>query len=226
MEFAGTAEPTPWTREWTAEGVIQVLEPLVEPRRKERIADVGASRIDSVTVLMDAPHDPHNGAAVIRSCDAFGVDTLHVVLRDEPFLASRTVAKGSERWLNVAVHPTAAHAVQTLRQAGYRLVATHPAGTLSPEDLSDLPRFALVVGNEHDGIRDELARAADETVHVPMRGFVESLNVSVSAAILLAAATRHRAGDLTSGARRSFYAKGLYRSVSRAADVLRASSPR
>jgi tRNA (guanosine-2'-O-)-methyltransferase len=116
--------------------------------------------------------------------------------------------------------------VRTLRQAGYRLIATHPTGSLCPEDLAGVRRLALVGGNEHDGIRDELVNAADETVHVPMRGFVESLNVSVSAAILLCAATRHRPGDLTHGARRSFYAKGLYRSVSRAADVLRASSPR
>src|SRR6185369_11894156 len=83
------------------EAVIAGLEPFATSERCARLRDVFASRLDTVTVLMDAPHDPHNGAAVIRSCDAFGVARLHIVERVEEFLAANTVARGSERWVDV-----------------------------------------------------------------------------------------------------------------------------
>ncbi len=209
--------------EWSPEGVIELLEPLTLPARRKRLSDVIAMRLDSVTVLMDAPHDPHNGSAILRSADAFGVQTVHVVPRTEPFAISGNVAKGTERWVDVVRHPSADAAVNTLQNAGYRLVATHPGGELCPEALAEIPRLALVMGNEHDGISAALARAAEQTVRIPMRGFVESLNVSVSAAILLAFATRDRPGDCDAKRKQLLYAQGLFRSVSRAREVLEAS---
>lgn len=216
----------PWSPDWTAEGVIAVLEPLVLSPRRERVRSVVGKRLGSVTVLMDAPHDPHNGAAVMRSCDAFGVQELHVVPRDEPFLVSGGVAKGTERWIDVIRHPTPLHATRALLERGFELVATHPAGELLPAGLAGIERLALVLGNEHDGICGALQQAAGRSVRIPMRGFVESLNVSVSAAVLLEAATRGRPGDLPEAEKRLLYARGLFRSVSRAAQVLAASSPR
>src|SRR5947208_16742632 len=78
---------------------IAILEPLVGEERRARLQRVIADRLECITVLMDAPHDPHNGAAVLRSCDAFGVQRLHVVERHEPFLVATTVSKGSEKWV-------------------------------------------------------------------------------------------------------------------------------
>ena len=89
----------PWGPDWSVEAVIATLEPLVVEPRRSRIRSVVAERLGSVVVLMDAPHDPHNGAAVLRSCDAFGVQQLHVVPRNEPFQAAGAVAKGTERWV-------------------------------------------------------------------------------------------------------------------------------
>jgi tRNA (guanosine-2'-O-)-methyltransferase len=221
--FEPDARTEPWPSGWAAEDVIRILEPLVLPARRERIATVLAARLDCVTVLMDAPHDPYNGGAVLRSCDAFGVSTLHVVPRIEPFLASRTVTKGTERWVDVSLHETPSRAVSALRSKGYRLVAAQPLGRLSPEDLRSMERVAIVLGNERDGISEELARSADDAVRVPMRGFVESLNVSVTAAILLSAATHGRSGDLPDEARTLLYARGLFRTVPRASEVLAAS---
>jgi tRNA (guanosine-2'-O-)-methyltransferase len=215
----------PWIAPWTDEGVIALLEPLVVEPRRARILEVVDGRVGSVTVLMDAPHDPHNGAAVLRSADAFGVQTVHVVPRLEPFLVAGGVAKGTERWVDVELHESPERAVEALECAGFELVATHPKGELVPEDLGALPRLALVLGNEHDGISERLAGAARRSVRIPMRGFVESLNMSVSAAILLAAATRTRSGDLGNRERRRLYARGLYRTVSRAAEILAASAP-
>jgi tRNA (guanosine-2'-O-)-methyltransferase len=104
-----------------------------------------------------------------------------------------------------------------------QLVATHPAGELAPEDLAAVPRLALVLGNEREGIDPEIEAACSQRVQVPMRGFVESLNVSVTAAILLHAATRARTGDLDAATRRRLYARGLYLSVPQAAKVLAAT---
>ena len=116
--------------------------------------------------------------------------------------------------------------MESLREAGFTLVATHPEGELLPEDLVNIPKLALVLGNEHEGIGEVLMRAADRSVRVPMRGFVESLNVSVSAAVLLAAATRDRPGDLPADDQRRLYARGLFRSVHRAGEILANLQPR
>ncbi len=214
---------TPWPADWTTEEVIRVLEPLAGERRRARIEAVVRERLGSVTVLMDGPRDPHNASAVMRSCDAFGVQELHIVPRDEPFVAGKMVAKGTEHWVDVIHHEEPRSAVDALRARGFELVATHPEGELEPEALAEMPRIALIVGHEHDGIREELERAAALRVRVPMRGFVESLNVSVAAALLLRAATRGRPGDLSEEERRRLYARGLVRSVPRALDVLAAS---
>ncbi len=216
----------PWGDGWSPTGVIEALSPWAGERRKSRMLEVVGSRLGSVTVLMDAPRDPHNAAAVLRSCDAFGVPELHIVPRDEPFLAGKAVAKGTQRWVDVVVHESPAAAVEALRGRGFTLVSTHPQGALVPEALRELPRLALVLGNEHDGIRTELEQAAEHSVRVPMRGFVESLNVSVAAALLLSAATADRPGDLPEPERLRLYARGLWHSVPRAFDILAASDPR
>lgn len=216
----------PWRGSWSAEGVISALEALVTPARRARLHQVVEQRLGTVTLLMDAPHDPHNGAAVVRTCDAFGVQALHVVERTEPFLISSRVTQGAERWVDVVTHPTPEAALTRLAAGNFALVASHPEGNLEPADLLTIPRLALVVGNEHDGICKALTEAAPRSVRIPMRGFAESLNVSVSAALLLFAATHGRAGDLPEAERRLLYARGLFRSLPRAADVLEALAPR
>jgi tRNA (guanosine-2'-O-)-methyltransferase len=112
-----------------------------------------------------------------------------------------------------------------LHADGFTTVATHPEGNLSPEDLGRLPRVALILGNEHDGLRDALHEGAQESVRIPMRGFVESFNVSVAAAVLLYAATLGRAGDLPESEQLRLYARALTRSVPRAREILKASRP-
>lgn len=212
----------PWPAPWTPEAVIETLEPLAVDERRARLWSVVHRRIGSVTVLMDAPHDPHNAAAVLRSCDALGIPRVHLVPRDEDFAVGRTVSKGAERWIEVVPHRSPQDALCALHAQGYVTVATHPEGNLAPEALADLPRVALILGNEHDGICDALHAGARESVRIPMRGFVESFNVSVAAAVLLYAATRGREGDLTEAERQRYYARALVRSVPRALDVLSA----
>jgi tRNA (guanosine-2'-O-)-methyltransferase len=201
--------------------VIRVLEPMVTETRCARLREVIARRLTSVAVVFDRPYDPHNGAAVVRSCEAFGVQQLHIIERPEtPFAMARSVARGAEKWIDVACHAAAPSVIAWARATGMPLVATHPEGELSPADLAKMPRVAVVLGNEREGIHPELALACAARVRVPMRGFVESLNVSVTAAILLHATTQGRAGDLDAPTRRRLYARGLYLSVQHAEDVL------
>lgn len=214
--------PTPG---WTAAAVIRTLEPLALPARTERLRAVLSERIDSVTVALDNPHDPHNGSAVLRSCDAFGVQTLHVLSQHEPFLASRSISQGSHHWVDVVSHHSPTDLVETLRASRHSIVVTHPQGRLTLADLPRLPRVALVLGNEHAGVSPEIAALADDTLRIPMRGFVESLNLSVSAALVLEAATRGRAGDLSEAARENVYARWLQSTVPRADEVLLALKP-
>ena len=203
--------------------VIRVLEQIVQPPRQKRLKEVIARRLQSVQVVFDAPHDPHNGAAMIRSCEAFGVQYLHVVERIEPFLAAASVARSAEQWIDIVRHPGVDGAIRAAREGNIELVGAHPDGELLPADLASIPRVAIVMGNERDGIADELMRACTRRVRVPMRGFVESLNVSVTAAILLSAATMGRDGDLDDEARLRLYARGLYLSVPRAREILASS---
>lgn len=205
---------------FAAREVIRRLEPFVLDRRRDRLLEAVDARLDSVQVVFDAPHDPHNGAAVLRSCEAFGVQHVHVIERRETFLAAPSVARGAEKWVDVHRHATTTEAIAALRARGLELVGAHPEGTLAPEDLATLPRVCLVLGNERDGIAGDLAAACDRSVRVPMRGLVESLNVSVTAAILLSYATRGRPGDLPPEDRDRLYARGLYLTVDKAERIL------
>lgn len=205
-----------------AERVVALLEPLVLERRARKLRETIGRRLASVQVVFDAPHDPHNGAAVVRSCEAFGVQYVNVVERKEKFLLAPSVARGSEKWVDLRLWKSCAEAIERMRDTdGLELVAAHPDGELAPEDLASIPRLGIVLGNERDGIAEDLLSACARRVRVPMRGFVESLNVSVSAAILLSAATRNREGDLSRAEFMRVYARGLYLTVERADDVLR-----
>jgi tRNA (guanosine-2'-O-)-methyltransferase len=206
------------------EFVIRTLAPLLTDERRKRLELVIERRLSSVMIGLDAPYDPHNGAAVLRSCEAFGVRELHVVEREgTPFAVARSVARGAEKWVDVVCHQTPDTFLAAARLSSMRLVAAHANGELLPKDLVRIPRLALVLGNERGGIRQELAAACAQSVRVPMRGFAESLNLSVSAAILLHAATAGRPGDLDEDERIRLYARGLYLSFERADDILASS---
>lgn len=205
---------------WTAVGVIETLEPLALPERVERLRQVLDKRQTSVTVLLDNPHDPHNASAVLRSCDAFGVQQVHVAEVHESFALARKVAKGSHHWVDVLRYPSRGRALSALLEREYEVVVTHPDGELEPEDLCSIPRLALALGNERDGVDPQIYSAARRSVRIPMCGFVESLNMSVSAAILVRAACRGRAPDLTPAERQNLLARWLRHSVPRSDEIL------
>ena len=125
-----------------AKRVIRLLEPLVLERRRDRLLEVIGKRLDSIQVVFDAPHDPHNGAAVVRSCEALGVQFVHVIERKELFLASPTVARGAEKWVDLRRWTSPAECIAHLRAQNLELVAADADGELEPADLASIPRMA------------------------------------------------------------------------------------
>lgn len=213
--------PPPWAESWSDRSVIAALEPLVVERRRSRLQEVISHRTTDVTLLLDGVRDPHNCAAILRSCDAFGVQEVNAVTAGERFLVARRIAQGAEHWLHVRRHPDSLRAAEDLLSRGFTLLAADPEGELVPEDLGEFRRLCLVLGNEHFGVSDALRERCQGSVRVPMFGFAQSLNVSVTAALLLCRAVAQRAGNLQPPVRDRLYAEALYRTVPRSAEVLR-----
>lgn len=205
-------EPTaalPYPLEW----IEQALTPLLLPARQRRIDDVAAARIGSVCVVLDSIIDPHNAAAILRTADAMGVGEVHLVELGVHALITQRITRGCERWMDLSVHRGPAPCVDALRARGFSILVADARATMSLDEASEVPRAALVFGNEHTGVGDALRDAADGAFAVPMRGMVESYNVSVAAGITLHAVTRRRLGDLAEPARRALRARFLMESV-------------
>jgi tRNA (guanosine-2'-O-)-methyltransferase len=203
---------------------ITALEGFVTPERREKLLRNIERRVRSVNVILDSFHDPHNGAAIVRTADVFGLQYVHVLERYESFLAARSVARGSERWVDVTAHRSVDDIAKALPPDKIEWIAAHPDGELEPGDLTVLKEpFAIVVGSEREGIGQDLASRCRRAVRVPMRGYAESLNVSVTTGILLYEATKGRAGDLLEHERRQLYLRGLVQSLQRAHDLLAAA---
>lgn len=167
----------------------------VTPRRQARFAEVLDQRTRRITVVLEDFYDSHNISAVLRTCDALGVQDVHVIETEHEFEHEPEIALGSEKWLTVHRYgnsPDSRRAcVASLRQAGYRLLAVTPhADARPPEEIDVSGPCALVFGTEKEGLTGEIMDASDGAVRIPMCGFVESLNVSVAAALCLYPMTR------------------------------------
>lgn len=163
---------------------------LAEFMTAERFAvlrDAAMQRMHYMTVVAENMYHGQNAAALIRHCDAFGLQRMHTVETLCTFSPNPEVARGSERWVEVQRHASTREAIASLKGAGYRIVATTPHREDTTPETFDVARgpFALVFGTEHAGISDEVIASADEFLRIPMCGLVESLNVSASAAILI-----------------------------------------
>jgi tRNA (guanosine-2'-O-)-methyltransferase len=164
------------------------------PERKARIDAVVAARTRTLTVVMEAFCDPQNVNAVLRTCDAFGVQEIHVVEGPmKPWDRNKKISQNADKWLDVVRWTSTAECLGALRQRGYAVYATHLGeGSVGLGELSFAPQVALVFGNESRGVSDEALALADARYAIPMRGFSQSLNVSVAAAVSLARAVERR----------------------------------
>ncbi|MCB9666845.1 MAG: RNA methyltransferase [Myxococcales bacterium] len=181
-----------------AKDVIKALTPLLSEERVARIDEVVSKRIRSVVVVLEEMNDPYNASAVLRSAEAFGIQEVHFIERVPRFAVSGGVTQGSDRWLDIVRHDSAQSCVGHLHSRGYRVfVADGRAPMFTPLDrLVSSDKVAVVFGNEHAGASAVIRALADGVTAVPMRGFVESLNLSVAVAVTLHSLTAHRSGDL------------------------------
>lgn len=203
-----------------AERVIEALSPFITPERLSRIETVVMGRTRRGVIVLDQTTDPHNASAVLRTADAFGVQEVHVIAGDQPFTAPLHVARGSAHWLDILRHDTAQACADQLHARGYRILVASMEGKVMPSQLRDHEPVAVVFGNEHNGVSPELRALADGTYAIPMTGFVESLNVSVAAAITIHAITQHRSGDLAHDDRQTLRARFMLASVVRAEEIV------
>ncbi len=165
--------------------LLEYLESFLTPRRKELFAKVLDQRTNYFTVATEDVYQLHNTSAVIRSCDVFGIQNIHVVEEVNQKRIDREIAMGAQKWVDVNRYNSITDCIKILRHQGYRIVATspHKSKPLYKFDISQPAAFFF--GTEKDGLSEEVMKQADEFVQIPMFGFTESLNISVSAAIIL-----------------------------------------
>lgn len=174
----------------TEEEILQHLQELLTPRRRQLFEQVLTNRTNFFTVATQDVYQLHNTSAVIRSCDVFGIQNIHVIEERMPKRIDKEIAMGAQKWVDVQRYSATKDCLHTLRKKGYRIVATSPhedAVMLDDFDISTPAAFFF--GTEREGLSQEILEEADSTLKIPMVGFTESLNISVSAAIILQSVT-------------------------------------
>lgn len=204
---------SPLTAEQIGERTRYLAE-FMMPERREALARALDNRTDYMTVMTENMFHPQNASAIVRHCEAFGVQNIHTVESLCAFNPNLNIVRGTDKWIDINRHATTAEALGALKAQGYRIVATTPhRESCTPETLDVCRgRFAVVFGTEKQGISDEVVAAADDFLRIPMCGLVESLNVSASAAILiyiLSQRMRREVGEWQLSAER--HAELLYR---------------
>ncbi len=174
------------SREWLQERLDYMTQFLTE-ERKEVLRRTLASRTHYMRIMTENMFHPQNASAIMRHCEAFGIQQIHTVEDRCRFDPSVNIVRGTQKWVDVEHHDTTKEALEALKSEGYRIVATTPHRCSVTPETFDVTKgkFALVFGTEHAGISDEVIEAADDFLMIPMCGMVESLNVSASAAILI-----------------------------------------
>jgi tRNA (guanosine-2'-O-)-methyltransferase len=170
---------------FTAREIIDYLQPKLTERRVERIQRAVSGRTCTVVPVMEGLYDRGNVSAVLRSSEAMGYQVVHNIESSKRFKAAKMTTQGAEKWLDLHRWETTTPCVEHLRERGYRIFAMHPEGSKPIDAFTYDKPTALVFGNEHAGVSDELVMAADARVVIPMDGYSQSYNISVAAAIAL-----------------------------------------
>lgn len=170
--------------------LLAYLQGFISDDRKVRFEEVLAERTRHITCVLENIVDAHNANAVIRTCECFGIQDVHVIENEHRFKAAKKVLQGAHKWLSIfkykETESKSMDCIRTLKAKGYKIVATSPhAGSIDIHELDLHQPIAIVMGQENVGISDVVKAEADVFVKIPMHGFTESLNISVAAAILL-----------------------------------------
>lgn len=182
--------------------LLEHLGQYITDHRKGLIDQVLGLRTRHLTVVLENIYQSHNASAVVRSCECMGVQDIYIIEEATPYQVNKKVLKGSYKWVNVMRYKAGrANATKRcfdeLKEKGYTIGITDPLGNVPVHELDPSgSKLALVFGNEDAGVSEYARKHSDVAVRIPMFGFTESMNISVSAAICLnVLITRLRAGD-------------------------------
>lgn len=175
------------------------LEDFVTPERRQKFLKILQNRTKHFTVVLEDVYQMHNTSAVIRSCDVFGIQDAHAIEIANKNILDKEIAMGAQKWVNLKYHFNTTSCVDELRAQGYQIIATTPHNESTYlEDFDVTKKSALFFGSEKEGISHHIMKEADGYLKIPMVGFTESLNISVSAAIILQhLTTKLRQSDIT-----------------------------
>ncbi len=166
--------------------LLEYLESFLTPRRAGLNKKVLEQRTNHFTVAIEDVYQLHNTSAVIRSCDVFGIQNVHVIEEVNIKRIDREIAMGAQKWIDINRYSTTGECIRTLKNKGYQIVATTPHDdSVIVQDFDVSKPSVFFFGREQQGLSEEVLEAADSRLHIPMVGFTESLNISVSAAIIL-----------------------------------------
>ena len=174
----------------TKKEFLEFLSGYLTENRRKLFDKVVRYRTRHITVVLEDIYQPHNASAVLRSADLTGIQDVHIIENRNKYQVNPEVAMGSSKWLNLIKYNEQENntlaAYDALRKAGYRIVATTPhKNDQMLDDISIQGKMALVFGTELKGLSETAIAHADEYLRIPMYGFTESYNISVSAALTL-----------------------------------------
>lgn len=171
---------------------------MISEKRVNKMKEVVANRQRGLVVILEDIYDPHNAAAVLRSCEGFGVQDVYFIFEHQEEFNPRRIGKlssgSANKWLDFHIYHATEECITELHNHGYTVYATtldEKAKSLYETDFRE-EKIALLFGNEHSGISKKASQLSDSTMYIPMRGFVQSFNVSVTASIFLFEVTRQR----------------------------------
>lgn len=195
---------------------------FIIPDRLKRLYDVLNERTRYISILLEAVDDGHNQAAVLRSADAFGIQDITIVTGRAPFAPNDLVTRSADKWLTLHHQPNIETAISDLRQKGYQIYTSQLCDEAVPiEELEVSKPTVLIFGNEHSGVSKKATELADGTFMIPMKGFVQSLNISVAAALAMREVTeraKKAAGEqyyLTMEEKRELFREWMMKSLNK-----------
>lgn len=171
--------------------------------REEKIRRVVSQRQNGLVLVLEDIHDPHNVQAIVRTCEAFGIQDVYLIFDKEAYFNPKKVGKSSSssanKWIDFHVYKSTEECLKFLKDEHYTIVAAvadPKAEKLTDSNLTE-HKIAVVVGNEHSGLSETAVRETDVSITIPMHGMIQSLNVSVASAILLYEIIRQRSKNPT-----------------------------
>lgn len=171
--------------------LLHYLLDFITPERHERFMEILKERTTHFTVATEDVYQMHNTSAVIRSCDVFGIQHAHLIEEKFGKRIDSNIAMGAQKWVDVHRHQNAQDCMDSLRAQGYKIIATTPHdNSCLIDDFDITQKSAFFFGTERKGLSDEVMEQADGYLKIPMVGFTESLNISVSVAIILHTVTQ------------------------------------